>query len=239
MKIIEKLSAKNKDPNGAPPVTLAFLGDSVTQGCFEVYRKGEAAIETEYRLFDGYSVKLRKLLELLYPAAPVNMIHAGISGGKATQGLKRAERDVCAYRPDLTVVSFGLNDCKRGPEKLANYVSALSGIFDLLSACGSEIVFLTPNLMADYVSFEVADPYLRDLYARIIEESEPNLPLYVSAAKTLCAEKGVPVCDANALWQKFRDNGVDVTRLLSNRINHPLPEMHDLAAVLLLQTFFS
>ena len=34
MKLIEKIRAKQADVFGAAPVTIAFLGDSVTQGCF-------------------------------------------------------------------------------------------------------------------------------------------------------------------------------------------------------------
>lgn len=237
MKIIDKLSAKQNDPNGAPPVTLAFLGDSVTQGCFEVYRNGEDGIQTEFCVADGYHTKLRNLLELFYPRAPINMIHAGISGGKAFQGLERVERDVCAYHPDLTVVSFGLNDCGKGMDKIDEYVSSLSAIFDKLAACGSEIIFLTPNLMADYASYEVND-YLHDLYAQIIEKGKGTFDPYIDAARKLCKEKNVPVCDNTAFWHKLKDSGVDVTRLLANRINHPRPEMNELTAVMLLQQMY-
>lgn len=38
MKIIEKLNAK-QDIYVEKPVTIVFLGDSVTQGCFECYIK--------------------------------------------------------------------------------------------------------------------------------------------------------------------------------------------------------
>ena len=37
MKFIEKLAKKQNNLYGEAPATLAFLGDSVTQGCFEVY----------------------------------------------------------------------------------------------------------------------------------------------------------------------------------------------------------
>ena len=38
MKFARLLAAKNDDILNAPPVTAAFLGDSVTHGCFECYR---------------------------------------------------------------------------------------------------------------------------------------------------------------------------------------------------------
>ena len=46
MKIIEKMKAKAKDNFNREGVTIAFLGDSVTQGCFELYKKSETEIET-------------------------------------------------------------------------------------------------------------------------------------------------------------------------------------------------
>ena len=41
MRIIDKLIAKQKDMLGQECVSIAFLGDSVTQGCFEVFPKSE------------------------------------------------------------------------------------------------------------------------------------------------------------------------------------------------------
>ena len=49
MKIIEKLTAKKEMfPN--PPVTIAFFGDSVTQGCFECYTLENDRLETVFDL---------------------------------------------------------------------------------------------------------------------------------------------------------------------------------------------
>ena len=42
MNILKKIRAKQADLF-APPVAIAFLGDSVTQGCFEVYLTMRAA----------------------------------------------------------------------------------------------------------------------------------------------------------------------------------------------------
>ncbi|HCH27997.1 MAG TPA: GDSL family lipase, partial [Ruminococcaceae bacterium] len=58
MKIIEKLNAK-QDIYGEKPVTIAFLGDSVTQGCFECYIKEDGKIETVFDYKSAYSTRLR------------------------------------------------------------------------------------------------------------------------------------------------------------------------------------
>ena len=46
LKIIELLRQKNQNLYGAKPVTIAFLGDSVTQGCFELYQLPQGGLQT-------------------------------------------------------------------------------------------------------------------------------------------------------------------------------------------------
>lgn len=233
MKFAEKLRAKNENPIGAAPVTLAFLGDSVTQGCFECYRTGEKSLETEFRVNDGYHMKLRSLFEKCYPRTPINMIHAGISGDNARSGLERLERDVIAYKPDLTVVSFGLNDSCQGAENLDAYRNSLKEILKKLKDSGSEVIFMTQNLLADRASFEVCDE-LREIYAGMTVHSDDFL-LYMEAARQVCMELEVPVCDCTKKWLKLKESGVDIVRLLSNRINHPTEEGHWMFAVSLFE----
>jgi len=235
MKIIDKLIAKQKKPLEAPPVTIAFLGDSVTQGCFELYKVSETGFETEFRVDDGYHTKLRHLLELCYPAVPINMIHAGISGDEAASAVKRVERDVIAFHPDLTVVSFGLNDACLGKyEKIGRYEDSLRTLFRKLRESGSEIIFMTPNLMADKVSPEVTDENLRALFERMTPCSE-ILDDYMDVARRVCAEENIPLCDCYRKWDILKKNGVDYIRLLSNRINHPTEEMQMMFAVSLFE----
>lgn len=224
MKFVEKLKEKQKNPFVGAPITMAFLGDSVTQGCFEIYPTGEESVQTEFRYKQGYHTKLRNLLEIVYPSVPINMIHAGISGDRAPGGLERLERDVIRYRPDLTVVSFGLNDSSSGEEGLKTYENALREILKKLLASGTEVIFLTPNLPADKVSFELPKDW-REKFSNIPAQFDDFLR-YMDTARAVCAELGVPVCDCSKKWEILRENGVDIVRLLSNRINHPTEEMY-------------
>ena len=41
MKIIEKLNARDKGQFANPIPTIAFLGDSITHGCFETFNLGD------------------------------------------------------------------------------------------------------------------------------------------------------------------------------------------------------
>ena len=238
MKVLDKIIEKQRDLNAAAPVTIAFFGDSVTQGCFELYKTGERSFQTEFRVEDGYHTKLREILQLLYPSVPVNMIYAGISGGNTRVGLERVERDVCAFNPDLTIVCFGLNDCCAGMKGLDIYKESLKGIFQKLKKCGTEIIFMTPNLLADTVSDEVTDSYTREVYANMIPHSE-TLGTYLENAKDICREENIRICDCYQIWNTLKKNEVNTTRLLSNRINHPVEKMHWLFAFKLAEIIFS
>lgn len=46
MRFTELLTAKNEHPANGPIPTITFLGDSVTQGCFELYLTENGTIDT-------------------------------------------------------------------------------------------------------------------------------------------------------------------------------------------------
>ncbi len=236
MKIMEKFAARGKDNWNNSPVTLAFLGDSVTQGCFEMYNKGEGYLDTVFDQQNGYHHHLAKMLSVLYPNVPVNIINAGISGSNAPHGLERLEEDVLRHNPDLTVVCYGLNDCRR-PEGIEPYIQALDEILPRLQKSGSEVIFMTPNMMNTYVYWTLTDPDMIAMAKEQIKiQQEGGLDRFVQAAKDICAKYNVTVCDCYEKWKTLYRNGVDVTELLSNKLNHPTREMNWLFAVSLLET---
>ena len=237
MKILEKLAAKAADNSGAPGVTLAFLGDSVTQGCFELLERSDGGFDNCHDRQNAYHADLVRILEVLYPTVPVNVINAGVAGVGAPHGLERLERDVLSHKPDLTVVCFGLNDCGKGAEGLESYLDALGQIFDRLIAAGSEIIFMTPNMMATYVSPRLTAPLFREIAEKVASRQNAGvLDQYLDAAKALCREKDVPVCDCYGKWKQLSAGGVDTTALLANGINHPARQLHWLFAYELMGT---
>lgn len=86
------------------------MGNSVTQGCFELLRKSEEETATVFDVYQAYSYRLAMLLNTLYPTVPVNILNAGVNGDDVDHALQRLERDVLRMHPDLAVVSFGLNE---------------------------------------------------------------------------------------------------------------------------------
>ncbi len=229
MKIIEKLSAKNRDIHGQRSPVMAFLGDSVTHGCFELFFDANDNISTVCETRNSYSSLLKEKFEKLYPYASPIVINAGISGGHATEGAVRLERDVLRFLPDITVVCFGLNDCQGGKDGLARYSEALKSIFTRLSEAGGEVIFMTPNMMNTEISRYITDERIKKIAESIMNiQNGGGMDEYMQAAVRMAKQCGVTVCDCYAEWKKFQQNGVNITSLLSNYINHPTREMHRL-----------
>ena len=226
MKIIKKIADK-QDFYNYPTPTIAFFGDSVTHGCFECYEREKGVIDTYYEIKNGYPTRVKELLNEVYPASHINIINAGLSGDKASNAINRLERDVLVYKPDLCVVSFQLNDSMDGEKGLDLYKRSLSTIFAKLKEIGSEIIFLTENYMCTHVSPSLDNQLLRDIAAQSAEIQNSGIAKkYRDAALDICKANNVKVCDIYAKWEKMEKDGIDVTELLSNKINHPSREFH-------------
>lgn len=237
MKIIETIKNKQADWYGKRQPVIAFLGDSVTHGCFDVYAKN-GTLQTTVNMPEGYHEKVKKILSILYPEVPVTIINAGISGDRADAGVDRLERDVLSYKPDLVVVCYGLNDAMKEQEGLELYKNSLTRIFSEVKNSGAEVTFMTPNLRTD--KRELSRGEITDNAADTVikNETEGWLESYLAAAREACAEQNVPVCDCNALWKAMKNGGVDINVILSNKINHPTEELHWLFAYELVRMMF-
>ena len=235
MKFIELIKEKQADLYGKRQPSIAFLGDSVTHGCFGLYVK-DGDIHTYVESGKAYHQKVKEILAVLYPTVPITIINAGISGDTAEGGLKRLDRDVLSYEPDLVIVCFGLNDSQQEEAGIKKYTDSLKKIFDNVKKTEKEVIFLTPNLKAASAEIKFEDK-LKKMAEDIIENEKAGwLDKYLDAARALCAEEMVPICDCNRIWNIFKDNGIKVNDLLSNRLNHPIEEMHFMFAYELVRT---
>ena len=237
MKIAQLLKEKQENLAGAKPVTIAFLGDSVTQGCFETFLTSPTSMDTVYDYKSVYSTRLREILNLLYPSVPVNIINSGISGDRAFRGIERLERDVLSYHPDLVVVAYGLNDSCGGESALPLYEQSLRGIFEAIRATGAEIIFLATNAMNTAVSPHLKEEVFLGLAKKFSETVQNNglLRTYYDTAKRVSTEYGVKVCDLYSVWERMAENGVATTELLANKLNHPVREIHTYMAMKLME----
>ena len=237
MKIIEKIKEKKMHRSSADSVTVVCLGDSVTEGCFEAYIDENGNVATVFERNRSYAERLRELLSRVYPTVQVNIVNSGVSGDSASGGVKRLSRDVLRFKPDLVVVSYGLNDCCGGTEGLPAYENALSEIFQGVMESGAEVIFLTQNCMCTGISPHLGKEKLNEVAEWLSERQCGGiLDLYFDKAREVAARYGVKVCDLYPLWKAMQDGGVNVTELLSNKLNHPSREYHSYIAVKLFET---
>lgn len=237
MKIIERLAKKADNSVDNEGVTIAFLGDSVTQGWFELYRKTPESLGGVCDKNNVYHSHLAKILALMYPEVPVNIINAGLGGDRAPHGSSRLQRDVLRHEPDLVVVCFGLNDFVEGEKGLSDYTNALENIFTEVQKSGSELIFMTPNMCNTTINAYTMDDLMLETAQVIMErQAKGYLDMYMEAAIATCRKYGVVVCDCYRKWKLLSKANVDITELLANKINHPIREMHWMFAYSLFET---
>lgn len=204
------------------PITIVAFGDSVTHG----------ALLSEINYETVYWNLLKKKLNAYRDYVPVNVICAGIGGITAKDSLGRLDRQVIAYNPDLVIVCFGLNDVNG---ELEDYINALEEIFRKCKESGSDVVFMTPNMLNTSVHKDTEEKWYEYAHKTAEMQNGGRMDLYMNTAVELAKKMGVDVCDCYSKWKKLSETQ-DITELLINRINHPTAEMHNLFADSLYET---
>lgn len=211
------------------PITIVAFGDSVTQGAF-------ASDGVDYWNYDAvYHSRLRRKILQVRDSIPVNVINAGIGGINTTQSIARIESQVTCHKPDLIIVCFGLNELG---QELDVFLDSLGIIFDKCLKCGAEVIYMTPNMMNTYVAEDTPEKFLD--YAAVTADwmNSGKMDRYMASAKNLAEKMGVKVCDCYGAWKRLSESQ-DTTALLSNGINHPNEDMHELFADMLFDVIFA
>ncbi len=216
MKIKDKILLDRKGLAEHGPINIVIFGDSVSHGAVNGY------IDYE----NVYWNRLKKMLNQFRDYIPVNMINASIGGTTAKGSVERFERQVLKHEPDLVIICFGLNDVNGS---LEDYLTSLERIFELCIDAGIDAIFMTPNML----NTSVADDTPKQYYDYAIKTAEMQnsgrMDKYINLAVTLAERHGIPVCDCYKQWKQLSKTQ-NITLLLANRINHPIPEMHQLFA---------
>ena len=91
--------------------------------------------------------------------------------------------------------------------------------------------------MCTEVSCHLKDKLFRDLakdFSKI--QNDGVLKKFMDEAVRLSTKHGVKVCDLYPVWEKMIENGVAITELLSNKLNHPIRQFHYYMAIKLIET---
>ena len=217
IKIKEKIFWDREKLTEYGPITIVAFGDSVTHG---VLGFDEINYETVYWNL------LKRKLNTFRNYMPVNVINAGIGGITAESSVCRMDSQVLKYEPDLIIVCFGLNDVNGS---LESYLESLKVIFQKSKDSGADVIFLTPNMLNTYVAEDTYPGYVEYAHKTAEMQNSGRMDRYIEAAVGLAEEMDIPVCDCYREWKKLSETE-DITKLLVNRINHPVPEMHELFA---------
>ena len=211
--------------------TIVFLGDSVTEGCFELYPT-DYGFDTYREPEKCYVSKVKAGLASRYGEGRVNVVNAGISGDSTAKAMLRFEKDVLPYSPDIVVTATGLNDVFK---KIEDFSSNYRLLCDKIKACGARQIVMTPNMMNTYVHPDTIPCALKAATATAGKQNDGTLDAIVNEEKRLAAEYNAVICDVYLFWKNLYNGGEDTTVLLSNLINHPNEKMHDAAAKLMLE----
>lgn len=241
MKIIEKLASRDRDPFNNEPVVIACLGDSVTHGCFDFVYNTDGKPDARYSPDEGYVAMLRSYINKLFPRAAVTVVNCGIGGDSTEGALKRFDRDVAAVNPDLVTVDLGLNNAVNDDNQKAieAYKDSLTGIFSKCASIGAECVYITPNMLNTYASPLVPAPFDKFAEMTARAQTDGSFDALIEGGREAARASGVRIADAYADWRRMYVAGADITRLLANYINHPLPFMHRIFADRVLEAMFS
>lgn len=115
------------------PVTLGFIGGSITQGC-------SSSLPTTC-----YSYLVFQWWKKTFPKTEFTYVNAGIGGTTSEFGVARAEADMLSYNPDFVLVEFSVND-----ENTAHFMETYEGLIRrILQAQSSPAVLILHNIMYD------------------------------------------------------------------------------------------
>lgn len=175
---------------GTRPVTWVFTGDNVIQGacCTEGWR---SCVEI-------FSERVRSELRRGWDV----IINTGVSGDTASQLLATWKRRVSRYRPEVVVISLGINDCKSGVAGREDFRRTMREILERIRTEGAIPLVILPHPVYLPATRQRAD-----------------LRAYVEILRQELAREEVPGVDHWSDWlQHWPDLEATRSRLFDGRI---------------------
>jgi lysophospholipase L1-like esterase len=184
---------------------IVCLGDSVT-GVY--YHTGGRR---------AYPEMLQLILSKQFPNSQIEVVNAGISGNRTTDGLQRLERDVLSHTPHLVCVMFGLNDM--GSLDPTQFQANLVSLVEKCRAGGAEVILCTPNGIMENPG-----------------RPRDRLKQFCQLMAETAREHSAAVCDVFEAYEDLRTLAPQTWRLLFSDEIHPNMDGHRLTARVLAKT---
>ena len=198
------------------PVTLVFLGGSITAGAGA---SDEAA---------SWRARVTARLQAEAAPAPVLSINAGIGGTPSSFGAFRLETDVLRHRPDLVLVEFAVNDGELTDTQIDR---SLEGIVrHARRACPSAEIFFVDTLHRDHLA-----DYAAGALPRTVKRHEVIADYYGIPSLNLGAAIDDRLRAGALIWDEFSADDCHPTdaghELYAELVNDALAEMREGAAL--------
>lgn len=205
---------------------IAFFGDSVTEGCFEIIRiNGELQVIRDYP--SCFRTIVENRIKEAYPNSNFEFFNFGLSG-RDTFEAKKVVPEIMEKKVDLVIMCFGLNDFAN--ENVNDFKANLDSMFKSFITNNIKVVFMTHNMVNKYVNNEEV-PELMEFASKCAKlQNNGGVDLFVEAEREVSRENDVPVIDVYSKWKQLERLGIDTSSLLCNYINHPTRKMHLLYA---------
>ena len=178
---------------------IVFLGDSIT----------EKNIHNKNR--ENYVDYLKYFFKSINPN--VEIINSGISGSTTRDSLKRLQKDVLAYNPDLTFIVLGVNDGSTWFDvSFEEFQTNYRAIIKQVKESGSEIILMTQNEFKD-------NPYDGKVTFTKYPKNEDEI---LKIAK----EFNLPVIDNYKYWRELKIKDKELFNSLMSDWAHPNDKGH-------------
>lgn len=196
IKTIEKLFNKEE-------VIISALGDSLTYG---------------WMAERGFLDYLKDMLNKKYPDTSFKILNRGVPGDTAKDGLRRLDRDIIRFNPDLVMIQFALNDAYTdfSPDNFKENVDLI--ISKIKEKTGSEIALLTSVALLDPRENRIAEKF----YSKILE---------------LGLKYNIPVAAVHDHWKKRISEGITHSTLVQLDGIHPTEKGYQLMAESVFELF--
>lgn len=202
---------------GATPVTIVTLGDSITKG----WRPGVTKEET-------FSAVLEKLL-----TGKAQVINVGIGGERTDQALNRFEKDVAAKKPTIVTIMYGANDSyiDKGKDQprlsKEQFEANLNKLLEQCKKAGIKPILMTSNAYGRTPSKNGAGNNPNDLLAQ-----------YMEITRKVALKTSTPLVDHFEFWTAKDKGGTDIGKWTTDQL-HPNAAGHKAMAELMLPTIMS
>ena len=170
--------------------------------------------------FNAYPHLLHRGLKRRFPFAVVNVIVTAVGGENSERGASRFEAEVLCHRPDVLTLDYGLNDRRIG---LAQAGSSWRSMIVRALERDVKVLLLTPT--GDVTQRHDAG-----------SRERRDLEQHAAQIRALAQEYGVGLVDSLAAFNRYCDDGGDLSDLLS-WANHPSRTGHEIVARELLRWF--